>query len=201
MFRHSLVAITILLVSFGSPVVLKAQQQHVGGHGVYRPLNLLRQLKLGTAYFVNPCLPGEAKIFNAYRLQDLPLQAAIVEQSNNPQEMPEQTESGQLWLAVQIPEQPPLALTIPCQSAESDSQGPSADDAPCTLWVFRDNAELQNWFDDVSKDESFENSLGQLYVLSSQEDVHLYTDVGKPVISWNPGELVDNTGLNMRWYQ
>ena len=63
------IVLLALLVVVGFPV-LSYGQDCDQGHGIYRPFNLLRQIKLGTAYLVNPDLPGRAQTVNVYGYAD-----------------------------------------------------------------------------------------------------------------------------------
>lgn len=177
MFKRSLIAFAVFLVSLGSPFFPYGQQhtdsqtQEHTGNGVYRPLNLFRQLKLGTAYFVNPSLPGKAHILNAYTPRGL-LEAlnALDEnsQSSNPQEDGNPTTPEKHWLAIQLPGQPAFTFTIPCQAM---GQPPESEISPTSnllcagMYSFQSDARLEEWLRSLP-----DNGPENIYVLSPQLD-------------------------------
>ena len=185
-------AVAVLLLAFGRPVDLKAQELQVG-HGVYRPFNLYRQFKLGTAYFVDPSLPERAMVFDAYKLTDVADENARA----IPQEVLTDVDSGTLWVGVQVPDEHSFVLTIPCRPSVEGSNtsvdwqcvysGGSQNIVPLSMSMW-----LQNL--DPSAHE-------HLYVLSPREE-HLWSfqqlpslpGSGTPVITWEPQEYV-NLGL------
>ena len=66
MTRRFLTAIATLGTIFNSVSVLSAEENK--GQGMYRPFSLIRQVKLSTAFFVDPDLINKAVISNAYSL-------------------------------------------------------------------------------------------------------------------------------------
>ena len=69
MVRYYILALTLLLIAFGSPARLVGDEAPpCSGSGVYKPLTLYRKVQLATAYFVNTALPDKAKIADVYTL-------------------------------------------------------------------------------------------------------------------------------------
>lgn len=64
MARRFLTTIAVLSTLLSSASVLG--EEKIEGQGKYRPLTVIRQLKLATSLFVNPNLINKAKISNAY---------------------------------------------------------------------------------------------------------------------------------------
>ena len=185
-------AVTHLLFAFGWPVDLKAQDFPVG-HGVYRPFNLYRQFKLGTAYFVDPSLPEKAEVFDAYRLTDVAGENA----SAIPNEVLTDLKSGTLWLGVQVPDEHSFVLTIPCRPVV-EGDGSSVE------WQCVDSEGSQNAIQVPTQLLSLDLSdLEHLYVLSPRRE-HLWSfqqpsslpEGGTPVITWEPQEHVNLNSSN-----
>ena len=193
MLSRSLFLIVVYMATFASPFNLYGQEispshdwMQPDGNGVFRPLNWLRQLKLGTAYFVNPSLPGKVKIIHAYDVHSLIEALEKKVEGENSQEGNEQAEFEDYWIGVQIPQEPAYTFTIPCQkigqSIQSDDT--SKTNAPCVFPRAQLNSSaLEQWL--KSSDQS---QLEGLYVLSPQQ--YLFSTEGQSVIAWDPHEPV-----------
>lgn len=178
-------AAAVLLFACGFPAELKAQEFQVG-HGVFRPFNVYRQFKLGSAYFVDPSLPERAMVLDAYRLND------VAGERDIPEEILAEVDSGTLRVGVLVPDENSFVLTIPCRP--SIEGGEASGHWQCSgsegsQSIYRLSDRLRNIEVPARAD---------LYVLSPREE-HLWTyqqlpflpETGTPVITWEPQEHVD----------
>lgn len=127
MFKCVIVAVAVLAV--GSPLTVAADDTaQFRGSGIYRPFNLMRQIKLTTAYFVNPSLPSRVDVTYAYRLGDV-MEVLLVKK------VADALESGEMRLAMPVDESSGYLTPIraPCQ-IQAGSQDCS--EAPrCVDWL------------------------------------------------------------------
>ena len=138
------------------------------GNGIYRPFNLMRQVKLTTAHFVNPSLPSRVDVTYAYRLGDV-MEVLLVKK------VADALESGEMRLAVPVDESSGYLTPIrtPCQIQAGSRE---CSEAPrCVDWL---NA-LR---------EERRDALREFHVFVDKE--LSLTGTGR-MVTWDPHEVVE----------
>ena len=138
------------------------------GNGIYRPFNLMRQIKLSTAYFVSPLQRDLADVAHAYRLGDV-MRGLLVK------DVADALESGEMRLAVPIDGSSGYLTPIraPCQLQASPRK---SSEAP----------ECVDWLDALR--ERRPEALHEFHVFVEKE---LSVPGGGRVVTWNPCEVVE----------
>lgn len=101
MTRRYLTIISVLGMMFNNAPILNAQE--IKGQGKYRPLTLIRHIRLGTSVLGDPDLIDKVQIFNAYSFEK-------ASQLLSREELLERVRNGKLRLAVRLGEQVTLTL-------------------------------------------------------------------------------------------
>lgn len=138
------------------------------GSGIYRPFNLMRQVKLSTAYFVNPSLPSRVDITYARRLSDVMEDLPV-------KKVADAVERGEMRLAMPVDESSGYLTPIqaPCQIRAGSPQ--TAAHYGCEDWL---NA-LR---------EERPDALRSVHVFVDKE--LSVTGTGR-VVTWDPHEVVE----------
>ena len=168
MAYHSLIAIPILLILLlGNPVTLKAESTvQIEGNGIYRPFTLIRKVKLATAYLVDPSLPNQVEIINAYNPTQVLFEAIEEQERTDPDWLLKQFESGELKLSLKL-----YAEGVPSLSniLVGDSES------------FENGEQLKQWYNKLSDEQqSGVFLLGQKTPFAG----------GEGFVSWDPNEAV-----------
>lgn len=170
-----------LLTVIGNPVFLKSQEPRCDVRGVYRPFTLIRQFKLAAAYFVDPALPDEARILNAYSLPeaiDKKGKDWILEQvSRNAMELHASlSDDEDVSVMAQIPG--------PCESSAGSGDVPEDSLSEATSYrgrVVYDGRPWTEWLDGLSS-----RVHDDVYLVSEQD---LIPGAGDRFVSWAPGKM------------
>ena len=166
LLRRVIVAAALAVGSL--PTVSADDTAQFRGSGIYRPFNLMRQIKLTAAYFVNPLLPDIVDIAYAHRLSDA-LQGLPIK------EVADALRSGEMRLAVPADESSGYLtpIRIPCQiqaSSLRSSQVPGCLD----------------WLNALRKERP--EALHEFHVFVEKE----LSVIGKGrVVTWDPDEVVE----------
>lgn len=162
-------AAAIAVLAFGNLASAQAQGQF--GSGVYRPFNLMRQLKLATAYFVNPSLPDRVEIYFAYPLKDA---VALVDRDK----VAASLASGALRLSIPLGDSTGYLTQVepPCRRTGQAARNPPEQPA-CSLWL----ATLQ---------DRKPIELRKFHVFSEAD---FRGDGSARVVTWDPHEVVSET--------
>lgn len=169
MFRSAIVAAAALAVGSLSAVAGDDAAQFRGS-GIYRPFNLMRQIKLTTAYFVDPSLPDEVDIAYAHRLSD------VMEGQGRPvKAVADALRSGKMRLAVPVDESSGYLTPIraPCQTQAGS--GPSSG---ASVWA--------DWLNALRQERP--DALREFHVFV---DRGLDVTGGDRVVTWDPDEVVE----------
>ena len=167
MFRSVIVAVAALAMG-GLPSVAADDTSQFRGSGIYRPFNLMRQIKLTAAYFVNPLLPDIVDIAYAHRLSD-------VMQGLSVKDVADALGSGEMRLAVPVDASSGYLTPIraPCQiqtGSRESSQAP----------------ECVDWLDALR--EQRPEALREVHVFAEKE---LSVTGSGRVVTWDPDEVVE----------
>ena len=138
------------------------------GSGIYRPFNVMRQVKLTTAYLANLPLPDQVDIAYAYRLSDV-MQGPLAK------DVADALESGEMRLAVPVDESSGYLTPIraPCRiqaGARESSEAPK-----CVDWL------------DALREERPE-ALHEFHIFVEKE---LSVTGSGRVVTWDPHEVVE----------
>ena len=160
MARRFLTVIATLGTIFNIASVLSAEE--IKGNGMYRPFSLIRQVKLATAFFVDPDLINKAKISNAYTWDKA---ASLL----GKEQLLEQVKSGK------------IRLSVPVAAAKFDEQR--------TLTLLPISCPSGSSSEESECQSSLDASVvpHKLYVLSTED---LDPNTEDRVVSWNPAEKV-----------
>lgn len=166
--KCAIVAAAALAVGSLSTVAADDTSQFRGS-GIYRPFNLMRQVKLSTAYLVNPSLPSRVDITYAHRLGD-------VIEGLHVKKVADALRTGDLRLAVPVDESSGYLTPIraPCQLQAGSRQ--SSEAPGCVDWL---NA-LR---------EERPDALREFYVFVDKE---LSVTGSGRLVTWDPHELVES---------
>ena len=161
---------------------------HVGG--IYRPFSLVRQLKLATAFFVDPTLPETAEIGHAYSLEQA--------QQSLGDDLIGMISRGEVLLAAPVENDVAGALS-PVQWSVGDagaqgtaalspcrqlSHGESDDGVPQVGYVSGSPSTPEEWIENLSKED-----LESFHVLFLGIDPLPDTDDSR-FVTWDPKEGV-----------
>ena len=138
------------------------------GSGIYRPFNLMRQIKLSTAYLINLPLPDQADVAHAYRLGDVMRGLPV-------KDIADALESGEMRLAVPVDESSGYLTPIraPCQIQAGTRE--SSEVPECVAWL------------DALREERPE-ALHEFHVFVEKE---LSLTASGRVVTWDPDEVVE----------
>lgn len=167
MLRRVIVAVVALAVG-SLPTVAADDTSQFRGSGIYRPFNLMRQLKLTAAFFVNPLLPDIVDIAYAHRLSDA-MQGLPIK------DVADALRSGEMRLAVPVDESSGYLTPIraPCQ-IQADSLRSS------------EALECVDWLNALRKERP--EALHELHVFVEKE----LSAIGQGrVVTWDPDEVVE----------
>lgn len=169
MYRRTIFAAAAAL-ALGSALATVAADDtsQFRGSGIYRPFNWIRQVKLSTAYFVEPALPTEVDIAYAHRLSDV-LKVRPVK------DVALAFGSGEMRLAVPVDESSGYLTPIrsPCQLQAGSPRSSEAHE--CVDWL---------------------NALREEHPAHLQE-VHVFVEKELSVtgsgrmVTWDPDEVVE----------
>ena len=141
------------------------------GSGIYRPFNVMRQVKLTTAYLVNLPLPDQVDIAHAYRLSDV--MPGLL--PKDVKDVADALESGEMRLAVPVDESSGYLTPIRAPWQVRAGSRHYSEAPKCVDWL---NA-LQK-----ERPEVFH----EFHVLV-EKDLGM-TGSGR-VVTWNPHEVVE----------
>lgn len=167
MFRSSIIAAVALAVG-GLPTVAADDTSQFRGSGIYRPFNLMRQIKLTAAFFVNPLLPDIVDIAYAHRLSDA-MQGLPVK------DIADALKSGKMRLAVPVDESSGYLTPIraPCQMQADPLRSSEA-------------TECVDWLNALRKERP--EAMHGFHVFVEEE----LSVIGKGrVVTWDPDEVVE----------
>ena len=165
--RCAIVVVAALAVSSLSSVA-GDDTSEFRGSGIYRPFNLMRQVKLSTAYFVDPSLPERVDVAHAYRLRDV-MRGLLV------RDVAAALESGEMRLAVPVDESSGYLTPIraPCQTQAGSQE--------CL-----ELPECVDWLDALRKARP--EAMHEFHVFVEKE----LTVTGRGrVVTWDPHEVVE----------
>ena len=167
MSRCAIVAAAALAVG-SLPTVAADDTSQFRGSGIYRPFNLMRQLKLTAAFFVNPLLPDQVDIAYAHRLSDV-MQGLLVK------DVADALRSGEMRLAVLVDESSGYLTPVqaPCQIQVESGQ--SSEALECVDWL------------NALREERPE-ALHEFHVFAEKE---LSVTGSGRVVTWDPDEVVE----------
>lgn len=168
MFRCAIVAAATLAMGSSLSGVAAADTSQFRGSGIYRPFNVMRQVKLSTAYFVDPLLPTEVDIAYAHRLSD------VLENLTVP-DVAGALRSGEMRLAVPVDESSGYLTPIP---------------SPCQIQAgprwWSETPECEDWLNALREDHPAQ--LQEVYVFVEEE---LSVPGNGRVVTWDPDEVVE----------
>ena len=166
-FRCAIVAVAALAVG-SLPAVAADDSSQFRGSGIYRPFNVMRQIKLSTAYLVDPSLPSRVDITYAHRLGE-------VVEGLRVKNVADALESGELRLAVPVDGSSGhlTPIRVPCRIQAGSRH--SSEALACVDWL------------NALREERPE-ALREFHVFADRK---LSVTGGGRVVTWDPDEVVE----------
>ena len=167
MLRRAIVVAAALAVGSLSAAAGDATTEFRGS-GIYRPFNLMRQIKLSTAYLINLPLPELADVAHAYRLGDVMRELPV-------KDVADALGSGEMRLAVPVDGSSGYLTPIraPCQIQAGTRESSEAPE--CVAWL------------DALREER-PAAMDELYVFAENE---LSVPASGRVVTWDSDEVVE----------